>query len=58
MNKYGSLKKTIEVLSQKLGNLESQTKPTEEDRDSTNIPKNEIHGDGKGESERLQCYSL
>jgi hypothetical protein len=39
MNKYGSIKKTIEVLlSQKLGNLESQTKPTEVEGEGTNIP--------------------
>lgn len=38
LNKYGSVKKTIEVLSQKLGNLESQTKPTEVEGERANIP--------------------
>jgi hypothetical protein len=40
MNKYDSSKKT-------LGNLESQNKPIEVKRDSTNIPGNEIPDDDK-----------
>jgi DNA-binding transcriptional MerR regulator len=46
LDKYG-LKKTIELLSQKLANLESQTTPTEVERDSTNIPKNGIPDNSK-----------
>jgi DNA-binding transcriptional MerR regulator len=40
IHKYGCPKKAIEVLSQKLGNLVNQTKPSEVERDSTNIPRN------------------
>jgi hypothetical protein len=46
-----SLKEAIGVLSQKLANLESQirfSKPREVERDSTDIPKNEIHETGNG----------
>ncbi|MGA9151401.1 MAG: hypothetical protein WBZ36_12560, partial [Candidatus Nitrosopolaris sp.] len=46
LEKYG-LKQTIEVLNQKLANLESQTRPTEVERNSTNIHKNEIPDNSK-----------
>jgi hypothetical protein len=45
VNKYGSVKRLIEVISQKYKNPESQAKPTAK-RDSMNI-KNEINDDGK-----------
>ena len=46
LDKY-DIMKTIEVLNQKLANLESQTSPTEVERESTNIPKNEIPDNSK-----------
>jgi hypothetical protein len=47
VRKYGSVDKTLEVLSQKLTNLQSQTTTIEVKRDSTNISSDEIHDDGK-----------
>jgi hypothetical protein len=46
LDKYG-LKKTIEILTQKLANLESQTSPAEVEKDSTNTPKNEMPDNSK-----------
>jgi hypothetical protein len=57
MIKYGSLKKAIEVQTQKLKNLESQSKPIEVKRDSTNIPKNEINDDGKASDSNTIPFS-
>jgi len=47
IKKYGSIQKMTEVISQQFRNLQSQTKPIDVKRDSTNIPGNEIHDDSK-----------
>jgi hypothetical protein len=52
LDKYGSVQKILEIFSQKINNLQSQTQPIEAKREYTNTLGNEIHEDSKSSDRR------